>query len=55
MAKIRKSTAADINLLMELRLEMLREVNGLERTMNLTGILSKRQGLIFSMAARLLS
>lgn len=31
MAKIRKSTAADINLLMELRFEMLREVNGLEQ------------------------
>ncbi len=31
MAKIRKSTAADTHLLMELRLEMLREVNGLEQ------------------------
>lgn len=31
MANIRKSTAADTHLLMELRLEMLREVNGLEQ------------------------
>ena len=49
----RKTTKADMKILMKLRLEMLREVNGFPVSMNMTRILSLRAEDILSQGNRL--